>query len=237
MPHKRPYKRRRDSEVYKKVLQLRKEGYSYSEIRNETGVAKSTVNNWLKYSGLIDTPLHFRIRTKKYSENYKLGIEISSRVRFERKNAEIQRSISNHRQFFGEPLFNYGLAIFQAEGSKSTFCKFSNSDFKVINIFIVFLEKYFSLERRVNMRFDLYIHETRKNDLVRIKRFWSKKINIPTSMFHVYWKRNKIVGRRDNKDYVGQMLVSVSGEKLLGSKLLALSGIILKKHQRQCGVV
>jgi hypothetical protein len=48
----------------------------------------------------------------------------------------------------------------------------------------------------------------------------------------VYWKRNKIVGRRDNPEYLGQFSVRVMGERVLGSKLLAISDILLKKYQK-----
>ncbi len=122
--------------------------------------------------------------------------------------------------------------MFESEGSKSTGCRFSNSDFRLIQVFIKFVEKYLSLERNINMDFGLYIHKTRSGDLKRIQRFWSKKIQIPISKIKVYWKKNKIVGRRENQNYIGQMLIRVRGEKVLGSKMQAISDIILKKYQR-----
>ena len=140
--------------------------------------------------------------------------------------------LNSHKKFFGEPLFNYGLALFEAEGNKDTVCRFSNSDFRLIRTFVKFIEKYFSLVRDKNMTFHLFIHETRKKDLLRIKRFWSKKIQVPISKIRVYWKKNKVIGRRKNQDYVGQIIVIVQGESILGSKLLALSDIILRKYQR-----
>ena len=82
------------------------------------------------------------------------------------------------------------------------------------------------------MSFKLYLHETRRKDLLRIKRFWSKKVQVPISKIGVYWKRNRIVGRRENQNYVGQIVVIVRGENILGSKLLALSDIILRKYNR-----
>ena len=46
------------------------------------------------------------------------------------------------------------------------------------------------------------------------------------------WKKNKIMKRRENPEYVGQMSVSVSGESILGSKILAISDIILKRYKK-----
>jgi len=83
------------------------------------------------------------------------------------------------------------------------------------------------------MGFEIYIHETRRKDLKRIINFWSKKLNIPDNTLKVYWKRNKVVRKRNNIDYVGQMLVKIKGEKLMGSKIQAISDIILKKYQKR----
>ena len=231
-PPRKRFNRRKSLELYKQVIQLRRKEYSYSEIAKETGLAKSTINNWLTHAGLTLSKEHLDIQGKNRLRNHVIATEASKRTRLRRKQADIQGFVNSHKQYFGDPFFNYGLALFESEGSKETACRFSNSDFRLILSFVKFLEKYFSLERNKNMNFDLYIHETRNKDLMRIKRFWSKKTFTPTSRIRVYWKKNKIIGRRENQDYVGQILIRVHGENILGSKLLALSDIILKKYQR-----
>jgi len=210
----------------------RKSEHSYTEIRRETGLAKSTIQNWLTHAGLTLSKEHLEIQARKRVENYVIATAASKVTRKRRKDQEIQSCIQKVKKYFNDPFFNYGLAIFESEGCKSTECRFSNSDFRLIRTFVKFIEKYFPLDRNKNMSFDLYIHETRKADLGKIKGFWSEKIGIPISKMRVYWKKNEIVGRRDNPDYVGQMLVGVHGEKIFGSKLLALSDIILRKYQR-----
>ncbi len=231
-PARKRFSRRKSFELYKQVIQLRRKEYSYSEIRKETGLAKSTINNWLTYAGLTLSKKHLEIQAKKRLENHTIATEASKRTRSRRKKADIQNILNSHKRYFGDPLFNYGLALFEAEGNKDTVCRFSNSDFRLIQTFVKFIEKYFSLERDNNMSFKLYIHETRRKDLLRIKRFWSKKIKVPITKIGVYWKKNRVVGRRENQDYVGQIVVSVRGENILGSKLLALSDIILRKYQK-----
>lgn len=225
--------RRKSVETFRKVIELRKKEYSYSEIVRETGVAKSTINNWLMLSGLTLSREHLLIQAKKRVENHVVATEASKRTRKRRKEADIQNFIMENKKYFNDPFFNYGIALYEAEGSKCTYCKFSNSDYRLIRTFIVFIERYFLLNRNSSMTFDLYVHEARSNDLNRIKNFWSSKINIPLNKFRTYWKRNKIVGRnQDNMNYVGQILVGVHGEKVFGSKLLAISDIILKKYLR-----
>lgn len=224
--------RRKSKEIFEKVIVLRKQGFSYSEIRRETGVAKTTINNWLTLAGLTLTREHLLIQAKKRLENNIIATEASKITRLKRKEESIQKTLEIHRKYFKDPFYNYGVAIYESEGSKGTDCKFSNSDYRLIQVFLKFVEKYFSLERENNMTFAIYIHETRKDDLEKIMGFWTKVIRVPKDKIKVYWKRNKVVGRRYNPDYVGQMAVRVKGERILGSKISAISDIILRKFQR-----
>lgn len=217
---------------FKRCVQLRKQGLSYSEIRKIVPVAKSTLQNWLTFAGLTLRKEHLEIQARKRLESQPAATEASRITRQKRKERDILQTLEAHKQFFNDHFYNYGVALYESEGSKGSDCKFSNSDYRLIQVFIKFIEKYFSLKRLENMSFEIYIHETREKDLEKIKNFWSKKLEIPSGKMRTYWKRNKVVGRRDNPDYVGQMLVRVRGESILGSKMQAISDIILQKYQR-----
>lgn len=224
--------RRKSFEIFKKVIELRKKGYSYTEIRRETNIAKSTINNWLVLAGLTLSKEHLQIQAKKRVENHVLGTMASKITRSRRKDEDIQRFIQEQKGNFNDPFFVAGIMLYEAEGSKSTDCKFSNSDHRLIVVFMRFIEKYTPLRRDKNIIFELYIHESRAADLDRIRRFWSAKIGISTGKIRFYWKRNRVIGRKENMDYVGQIMVRVHGEKVFGSKLAAISDIILKKYLR-----
>jgi hypothetical protein len=225
--------RKNSKEIYKKVIILRKKGLSYSEIKKETGVAKTTINNWLSLAGLTLTREHLKIQARKRVENCVVATEASRITRLRKKLNEINLIIDNQKKYFNDPLYNFGVALYQAEGSKTTYCKFSNSDYKLILVFIKFIEKYFSLNRKNNMFFEVYIHENRVGEINKINNFWSKKIGIPKNRIRNYIKHNIIKGRKlDNPNYMGQITVRIHGEHILGSKLLAISDIILTKYQR-----
>ena len=224
--------RRKSKSIFQKVISLRKQGFSYSEIKKETGVAKTTINNWLAYAGLTLTPEHLKIQTSKRMQNHILGTAASKLTRSRKKVFEIQRFLESVKKYFRDPFFVGGILLYEAEGSHGTSCKFSNSDYRVIRVFVNFVEKYLSLSRNINMKFEIYIHDTRVNDIEKIKSFWGNKLDINKNNIKVYWKRNKIIGRKDNPNYLGQMMVSVRGEKILGSKILAVSDIILRKYLR-----
>lgn len=224
--------RRKSVEIFKKVIELRKKEYSYTEIKKETGVAKSTINNWLTLAGLTLTKEHLNIQAKKRVENHVVATEASKQTRLRRKNKDIENFIMKNKKHFDDPFFNYGIALYEAEGSKGTDCKFSNSDYRLIKVFVELVERFFLLNRDEDMSFSVYIHETRKSDLVKILNFWATKIGLDKSKIRYYWKRNKVVGRRENPDYTGQFVVRVIGEKVFGSKLLAISDIILRRYLR-----
>ena len=158
--------RRKSKDVFQKVITLRKLGYSYSEIIKETGVAKSTINSWITFAGLNLSPEHMQIQLKKRVQNHVLGTLASKITRLKRRDEDVQNFISEQKVNFNDPLFVAGVMLYEAEGTKSYSNGFSNSDFRLINLYIKFLEKYFRLSKKENMSFRLYIHEIRKSDLL-----------------------------------------------------------------------
>lgn len=219
---------------FERCIELRKSGLSYSEIQNIIPVAKSTLQNWLAFSGLTLTKEHLEIQLRKSLDKRQAAVEASKLTRKRRKEKEIRNFIGHTRKFLEEPLFITGAILYEGEGTKNGSCTFSNSDYRLTESFLAFVEKYFELDRQRNIRYRVYIHETRKRDMRRIINFWSRKLRIPEELIKTAWKRNKIVGRRDNKDYVGQMAITVHSVSYLIGKLRAVSDIIMRKY---CGVV
>ena len=218
---------------FKRCVELRKQGLSYSEIRQIVSVPKSTLQNWLVLAGLTLTHEHLQIQLQKRLEKRQAATEASKITRAKKADLEIQRFVQEYKQFLNDPFFVGGIVLYEAEGSKSQ-CVLSNSDYRVMIMFVRFLERYFSLDRMKNLHFRVYIHEVRSNDLEKIKGFWAKKLHIPVEHIALSWKKNVVTRRRINPDYVGQLSVFVSGIPFLTRKFLYISSIILKKY---CGVV
>ena len=224
--------RRKSKDVFQKVIELRKKGLSYTEIKKETGIAKSTINNWLSFAGLTLSEEHLKIQNKKRVENHILGTIASKITRNINKDKDIQNFINNQKVNFGDPLFVAGIMLYEAEGTKSDSNGFSNSDFRLINLYIKFLQRYFGLSKDENMTFRMYIHEVRKYDLERIKRFWASKLSINANKFSISWKHNVVAKRQENLDYVGQLSISVRKMSHFTSKMITLSDIILTRYQK-----
>lgn len=218
-------------DLYHKCIELRKKGLSYSEIQKEVLVAKSTLNNWLTLAGLTLTADHLNIKIKKKLEKQAIATKAARVTKIRKSSKELRDFYQQYKKFLKDPFFVAGILLYEAEGSKAN-CVFSNSDYRVILMFINFIEKYFSAYRIKNMHFRLYVHQNRYKDLNRIKDFWAKKINIPKEKILVSWKRNLVTKSRENIDYVGQFSVSVIGKSLLTRKFRFMSGIILNNYCR-----
>ncbi len=216
---------------FRQCIELRKQGLSYTEIRQVVPVAKSTLQNWLVLAGLTLTHKHLQIQLQKRLEKKQAATEASKVTRAKKADQEIHRFIQEYKRFLNDPFFVAGIILYVAEGSKGD-CKLSNSDYRVILMFVIFMEKYFLLDRMKNMRFRMYIHEVRSYDLKKIRGFWSKKLNIDAAGIALSWKKNIVAKRRENADYVGQLSVSIFGVPYLGRKIQFLSSIILKKYCR-----
>lgn len=224
--------RRKSKDLFQKVVKLRKKGFSYTEIRKKTGIAKSTINNWLTFAGLTLTKEHLEIQLNKRVANHIIATKASRIIRSRKKDNDIQNFILENRSYFNDPLFVAGVMLYEAEGSKGSSNGFSNSDFRLIKLFLNFLKKYFKSDSTTNISYRLYIHELRKIDLQKILNFWSKKIGVNQNQIKISWKHNKVTKRRENSDYVGQFEVRARGFHYFSSKLLALSDIILSEHTR-----
>ena len=225
--------RKVNQENYKKVIQLRKDGLSYSEIRRVVPLAKSTLHGWLSLAGLTLTIEHFNIKNRKRIENWKLGSMAARSVRSLRNKQKMEDFLKEIRPQIDESLLIAGTIAYESEGSKGDTCTFSNSDPRLVQLFIKYIKLYFNIENS-DIRYRAYIHDSRSQDLTRIAKTWSEKLNISPEIIAISWKHNQVTHRKQNQDYIGQMSVSIRRSSLLVKKLSALSGIIMSE---QYGIV
>lgn len=211
--------------LFKESIVLRKQGLSYSEIIRKIPIAKSTLNNWLVLAGLTLTAEHLNIQHKKRLENHVVATEASRVTREKKTKISIDDFLIRHKKRL-EPLLVSGCMLYEAEGEKNGCCKFSNSDFRVILLFLKFIESYFSRDRQTGYGFRVYIHKNRKKDLNRVLSYWASKLSISKDSISVSWKTH-LADFRSNKDYVGQMSVYVRRSTIIRKQIQSLSDIIL----------
>ncbi len=221
------------------AISLRRKGLSYREIMTQVPVAKSTISIWLKSVGL-STPQITRLTQKRLDAARRGGLA----KRFQR--LRVEREIRDEaKQEVGEinkqDLWLMGCMLYWAEGSKaksyspSVGLQFSNSDFRMVNIFIKWCTICLGVPTE-KLIFSIYIHETHKDDRERFRQYWSDQIGLSLVHFDkIYYKRTALRTNRRNlgRDYHGQIYVKVSRSTNLNRKVEAW----INEIYNRCGVV
>jgi hypothetical protein len=219
------------------AIELRKQGYSYSEILKKIPVAKSTLSLWLRSVGLAKRQKQ-RLSEKKRAGQLK-GAQTKREQRIllsEKIKNEAAKEVGtiNERE-----LWLIGIALYWAEGTKqkesnpSQKVRFSNSDPRMIKLFLKWLtEKCLVPLEELNL--EIYIHETAK--IEEAKKYWSHVLNLPLTKFQkVRLKKHKIKTNRKNinKNYYGLLAINVKRSTNLNRKIMGwIEGIC-----KNCGVV
>ena len=207
------------------ALELRKKGFSYREILEKIKVSKSTLSLWLRSVGLSEKQEQ-RLSEKKLLSALK-GAE---KRREDRINltAEIKNKASNEiGKITTRELWLIGTALYWAEGSKEkdynpgSGVRFSNSDPEMIKLFLSWV--YIIIKtRKEDIGFDIYIHESHRNNIDRVVNYWVSQTGFSHSNFkHIYFKRNKLKTKRNNigENYYGLLRVTIKSSSSLNRKI------------------
>ncbi|PIR44306.1 hypothetical protein COV23_00450 [Candidatus Wolfebacteria bacterium CG10_big_fil_rev_8_21_14_0_10_31_9] len=216
-----------------KAINLRKQGLSYSEILKQIPVAKSTLSLWLRSVGLSKKQAQ-RLTEKKLANMQKGALA--------KKNQRIALTQKIHKEAIKQiyniskrDLFLIGVSLYWAEGSKEKENRpgsgtiFTNSDPEMLRLFIKWLTKICNIKKE-DIIFSIYIHENSKNDLDKVKKYWSEKLDFPLSHFpYIYFKKNKIKTSRKNvgDSYFGLLKLKVKKSSALNRKIAGwIKGVI-----------
>ena len=210
-----------------KAIKLRVEGLSYSEIRKQVKVSKSSLSLWLRSVGLTKRQKQ-KLTEKKWAA-IRRGWEKWKNIRKEKTKIVNEEAIKqiNKIKKTDEKLFLMGIMLYWAEGAKEKQYKlgqgvsFSNSDFKMIILFIKWL-KYCLKIPEDRIVFDIYIHENNKYRLEEVRLFWSKITGFSIHKFgRIYFKKHNIKTLRKNVDnnYHGLLRIKVTKSTYLNRRI------------------
>ena len=220
-----------------KAIKLRIEGFSYSEIRKQVKVSKSSLSLWLRSVGLTKRQKQ-RLTEKKWTA-IKRGWEKWKNQRIKKTEIVNKEAIGQIKKIkkTEEKLFLMGIMLYWAEGAKEKQYRlgqgvsFSNSDFKMIKVFIEWLKDCLKIpDNQIN--FDIYIHDNNKYRLNEVRSFWSKVTGFPIEKFgKIYFKKHKIKTLRKNTDnnYHGLLRIKVSKSTYINRRIVGwIEGIYQK---------
>ena len=170
------------------ALEMRRNGASYSMIKERVGVSKSTLSLWLR-----DMPLpEERIRElRDFSET---RIERTRETKRRKKEVRLHgvREIAKKKigTLSEREIFLAGLFLYWGEGGKTEpmATTVSNTDPSVLRFFILWLESLGVSRERLKV----YVHLYSDMDIEKELEYWSKTLEIPLTQFRKpYIKKSK----------------------------------------------
>lgn len=215
------------------AIDLRKQGFSYSEILKRVPVAKSTLSLWLREVGLSKRQKQ-RLTQKRLDAARRGG-----QVKREQRILRVKKILNSAEQDIGlltkRELWLIGIALYWGEGSKEkeyrpgSRVQFTNSDPRMIRLFLQWLHNACQIgDERIS--FEIYIHETNQNRIVEVRSYWAKQIKVDFSkLSKIYFKKNKIATQRKNTGdlYYGLVRVNISASSSLNRQIAGwINGII-----------
>lgn len=218
-----------------RAIELRKNGFTYSEILEKIPVAKSSLSLWLRSVGLSKRVKH-RLTERKRLAQLK-GAEARRKQRILRTNEIFERAEKDIKYISRRELWLMGIMLYWAEGSKEkpnhpgSGVQFGNSDPDMIKLFLKWLYDVCNIGDE-KIKFEIYIHENSKNNLAEVKRYWSKVTNYPIDRFScIYFKKNKIKTNRKNTGslYYGLLRVRVRSSSILNREVAGWVRAISKR--------
>jgi len=167
----------------KLVIELRKKGYSYSEISKRTSISKSTLSAWCKSVSL--TKKQTDIIEKKRLLGAERGRIVAAKRKRERKNQTIDQITKNSIEEIGKmtdrEFLVAGIGLYLGDGLKGDReVGFSNSNPKIITFMMKWLRKFCNVSEK-DFRGQIWIHDNL--DERQAKLFWVKLTKIPINQF------------------------------------------------------
>jgi transposase-like protein len=166
------------------AIKLREQGKTYSEIRRELKVAKSTLSDWLTNYPL--TSIQLTLLNKSISKNRDLAREKYRVTMRLRREARLKKTYKEQRNkllpLSKRELLIAGLFLYWGEGDKymKGAVGVSNSNPKIIKFALFWLIKILRVPRE-KIRIKLHLYNDM--DIVNEIKYWRDYLKVPNSQF------------------------------------------------------
>lgn len=162
-----------------KALEMRTRQMSYSQIKSELGVSKSTLSEWLHNYPLSKERINeLGPNNAKRIERYRNTMAEKQQLKREIAYKKVSKDIKtiNRRE-----LFLAGLFLYWAEGGKTrnTCVVLTNTNPTMLKFYIRWLKQLGVSKNKLKVNLHLYSDMNIKKEI----SFWSKTLNIPESQF------------------------------------------------------
>lgn len=172
---------------------LRRRGYSYSQIRKIIDVPKGTLSGWCRDIALTeDQALKlFGYKLKGAAKGRIIGAKRQQAKRLKEIKDLMTEGTKEIGYLSTRDRFLAGVCLYSAEGTKTDkSCNFANSDPKLIKFMTDWFREFCKISED-RLRGAIWIHDNL--DAIEAKRYWSNLTGIPETQFHkTYMAKNKV---------------------------------------------
>lgn len=191
--------------LQQRVIELRLQGMSYSQIKEKIKISKSTLSVWLKEYPLSEERIkELRDNNPRRIERFRntMAVKKTQRLDVAYKKATMDIGTLNKRD-----LFIAGFFLYWGEGSKTTVATtaLTNTNPTVLLFFIKWL-KLFGIKKS-DLRVKLHLYSDM--DIEKMKEWWSKKLGIPLGQFRKPYIKKTMQSNAVYKGYFKQGTCSV----------------------------
>ncbi len=180
-------------EAYEQVLQLRRRGFTYTEIANICNVSRGSVSNWLRPQSFSET-ITIENQRRAVVENKKRLILLNKARSTERRKqyAEAERLAAvEYQNYRTSPQFMAGLGVYLSVGDMTHphLLRLTSSKPELHKIFIKLAISYLGVTQS-SIHFWLLLHP----DLVTADcaRHWSKQTGLSADQFY----KHQVIGKK-----------------------------------------
>lgn len=185
-----------------KVIELRKLGKTYSEIRRELDIPKSTLSDWLSKYPLTDEQIKLLeksiIRNKDLAvEKIRLAKELKRKTRLkEFYEVETKRWLP----LSDRELELAGLFLYWGEGNKSLkgALSLNNTDPQVLKFTLRWLIEGLKVPKE---RIRVFLHLYNDMNVDQELKFWSRELHLPASQFRKPYIKESMRTGIDHKGF------------------------------------
>lgn len=209
-----------------RAINLRKQGFTYTEILTHLPLAKSTLSSWL-HTFPINKSQRIII-ANKLTKAQKKGAKAKRKQRIEKTERIQNLAKLQIRKISNTNLLYMGTMLYWAEGSKqkdnniSQQVAFSNSDPKMCQIFLKWIRNCIKVNENMIIPI-IYIHNSLKSKGKEALNYWSKEIGIPKQRFgktcYTNTKFSNKHKRKDNGKYYGQLRIRIKKSADINRKI------------------
>lgn len=173
-------------EEKKKAIEMRRQGLSVNVIAGRVGASKSSVSMWVRDVLLTEKQReHLRDRMIGATEAGRLrGAAWNKQQRLNRLAIYVKSAAGIIPSLSLQDLFFLGLGLYWGEGfkSRSGSAGFSNSDPRVVQLMILWLEQCMGVSRD-RLRIQIFINDIHRDREAVIKKFWERTTGFKKEQF------------------------------------------------------